>query len=264
MSYYLFEKFRNACCEALGNVILINPVPRTAEQDFNLRTRKEVLNFICNNGLEELESVNKKMCPVCGSGNLDEEFSQIAIKEPFAEEEIVKVKEYSCPVCNSTGDLFNENDAIIEEAHLRLRQKSVENILNDFLQHKVSMSSLERALGLPQRTLTKWKNELANPSASGVALLRFLRLFPWLIEAAENHFDYDTAKKIHIQAAVSQFLSKINFTEDTSIEATVVRSKKAALFYFESSDKENEDATLTYPDVTTNPPTVQENKVFYM
>lgn len=46
MSYYEYETFRKACCEKRNEVILIQPVPKTAERDFNLKNRKEVLDFI--------------------------------------------------------------------------------------------------------------------------------------------------------------------------------------------------------------------------
>ena len=60
MSYYEYKNFREACCSHWDTVILINPVPKTASSDFNLNNKKEVLDFICNNGLEDLVFVNTK------------------------------------------------------------------------------------------------------------------------------------------------------------------------------------------------------------
>jgi hypothetical protein len=60
MSYYEYKELQYACCNNKDVVILINQVPQTAKQDFNLRTKKEVLDFICNDGLEDLEFINTK------------------------------------------------------------------------------------------------------------------------------------------------------------------------------------------------------------
>lgn len=60
MSYYKYKNFTEACCSYRDSVILINPVPQTAYRDFNLKNRTEILDFICNGGLEDLDFINTK------------------------------------------------------------------------------------------------------------------------------------------------------------------------------------------------------------
>ncbi|MDZ7794910.1 MAG: hypothetical protein U5P10_14820 [Spirochaetia bacterium] len=60
MSYYEYKNFREACCSHRDSIILINPVPKTAYRDFNLKNKKEVLDFICNDGLEDRVFINTK------------------------------------------------------------------------------------------------------------------------------------------------------------------------------------------------------------
>lgn len=171
------------------------------------------------------------VCPVCGSNTLKKRISMDTITEPFGGRKDVETVNYKCETCDSTGDFFNENDNIILDSMKELKHLSVKNILNDFVENEISMSSIERALELPQRTLTKWKNNNSAPSASGIALMKFIRIFPWLLEVAENKYDYNDAQKIHIKAAIQRLLSVIKFREEDFTEAGIVATSKATFIY---------------------------------
>jgi len=161
--------------------------------------------------------MNKQRCPACGSIDIIDEKKNILIKEPFGGQDNIEIHENICSVCGSRGDFFNQNETLIDETIKKLKQKSVENILNGFLDNKISMSSIERALEMPQRTLTKWKNRTNTPSSAGIALMRFIKLFPWLLEVAENKYDYNEAQKIHINDAMQKLLPEINFSKEDSL-----------------------------------------------
>lgn len=165
--------------------------------------------------------MSERVCPVCGGDTLIRSEIEETIKEPFGGEKTVMLAEYTCEACGSTGDFFNENEAALENALSVLKRDAIANILEDFTQNKISLSSIERALELPQRTLTKWKSKAANPSSTGIALLKFLRVFPWLLDVAENKFDYVLSQKIHMSVALHEFLSRINFSEEVFPPAKV-------------------------------------------
>ena len=152
--------------------------------------------------------MNIKRCPECGSKAIIENKKNISIKEPFANEVNIEINENVCSLCGSQGDFFNQNETLIDETIKNLKQKSIKNILNDFTNNKMSMSSIERALEMPQRTLTKWKNSTNYPSSAGIALMRLIKLFPWLLEVAENKYNYIEAQKIHINTAIEELLHK--------------------------------------------------------
>jgi len=61
MPYNLFDKFKDACKNDRKNVFVwkSNVLP-DAEEYFKLRTEKDILDFIANNGLEDLRFINKK------------------------------------------------------------------------------------------------------------------------------------------------------------------------------------------------------------
>lgn len=153
--------------------------------------------------------MNEKSCPLCGSDDLTSDVSEKIMSEPFGGEKIVKIVNYKCNSCGESGDFFNDNEEIINDTLDLLKQESAKNIINDFGLNKISMAAIERALELPQRTLTKWKNGRTKPSATVIALLKFLRLFPWLLEVAENKFDYNIAEEIHIKSAVNRLLKRM-------------------------------------------------------
>ncbi|MDZ7794911.1 MAG: hypothetical protein U5P10_14825 [Spirochaetia bacterium] len=196
--------------------------------------------------------MNTPTCPVCGSEGVKAYTKREYLQEPFGGQTAVELKEYRCPVCESTGDLFNENDELIEQTQNELKFQSVKNILDDFHRNKISMSALERALGIPQRTFTKWKNGNAKASATGITLLRFIRLFPWLVDVAENKYDYDTAQKIYIQSAVQKLLSKVEFDARSFSEAGIVSTSQSAFFYI-NYNKGEEPFHETVPATSAAP-----------
>ncbi len=60
MPFYNYSDFKNACGANRNNVILLNPVPRDANEHFNLPTKKSLLDFIFNDGLENLVFLNTR------------------------------------------------------------------------------------------------------------------------------------------------------------------------------------------------------------
>jgi len=61
MPYYKFGDFKKACGEDKNSVVPIGAVQKDAEDIFNLRTKTQLLEFISNNGLEDLEFQNEKI-----------------------------------------------------------------------------------------------------------------------------------------------------------------------------------------------------------
>jgi len=199
--------------------------------------------------------MNKQRCPACGSIDIIDEKKNILIKEPFGGQDNIEIHENICSICGSRGDFFNQNETLIDETIKKLKQKSIESILNDFIDSKISMSSIERALEIPQRTLTKWKNRTNAPSSTGVALMRFIKLFPWLLEVAENKYDYNEAHKIHINAAIQKLLPEIDFYKEDFVEAGgVVATSGSALFYkyYEKKDINNQEKIYNEITLVTN------------
>jgi len=199
--------------------------------------------------------MNKQRCPACGSIDIIDEKKSILIKEPFGGQDNIEIHENICSICGSRGDFFNQNETLIDETIKKLKQKSIENILNYFIDSKMSMSSIERALEIPQRTLTKWKNRTNAPSSAGIALMRFIKLFPWLLEVSENKYDYSEAQKIHINAAIQKLLPEIDFCKEIFVEAggMVATSGSALLYkYYEKRNINNQEKVFNVVTLVTS------------
>jgi DNA-binding transcriptional regulator YiaG len=138
--------------------------------------------------------------------NLKKALSTEILKGDLGKDASYEKISYKCLDCESEGDFFKENtDAI--PALDTLKKEYVKSTLDYFTDNKISFSSIERILNLPQRTLTKWKNDVSQPSAAGVALLKFLRVFPWLLDVAEHPYDYDTSQKIFLHSAFNMMFA---------------------------------------------------------
>ena len=140
-------------------------------------------------------------CPLCESTDIETKVRVKTFFEPFGGSSEASINEHHCDNCGMSGDFLKTNDDIIQDVLDQLKKRSTISILSDFANHGYNFSSLERALELPQRTLTKWKTT-GKTSAAGLTLLRFLRLFPWLIEVADKRFDFQDAQRTYISAAL--------------------------------------------------------------
>jgi DNA-binding transcriptional regulator YiaG len=175
--------------------------------------------------------MNKILCPVCGNEVLNESRVFEVLKESFGGQTKISLRKFKCSYCDTEFDSALENDKNIKVAMDDLKMKSINNILNDFNDINVSMASIERVLSIPQRTLTKWKTGKAKPSATAFSLFKYLRTFPWLLEVAENNFDYNIAQKIHIGDAIKNLLSTMNFDSCNMSEIGVLNCANSTINY---------------------------------
>jgi len=155
-----------------------------------------------------------KLCPVCGSDRLERVVQKETINGDMGKELIADIPHIKCLECGSEGDFYNENEEVVEKAISKINTACIEDALNFFSEKNISFAGIERAVGLPQRTLTKWKNGISSPTASGIALLKYLRTFPWLIDVAEHKFDFNISQRIFIGSALNLFINSTNFNYD--------------------------------------------------
>jgi len=79
-------------------------------------------------------------------------------------------------------------------------RESLNFIVGSLNNRDYSMAYIERALDLPQRTLSQWKKD--GISASGIALMKTVFTFPWILHAADEDFDATfSAREVIRQAA---------------------------------------------------------------
>ena len=145
-------------------------------------------------------------CPVCGSKKLDFEKIYSEVQSPYGPQVKREEEYFVCKECGAETLIEEDTSDGKLSAVEQSKRNSIQLMIDYFKENNRNLASIERALELPQRTISRWKaNE--GLTASAIALLRILRTFPWIIDVADFKFNAEIANKIHIQTAVSQLLN---------------------------------------------------------
>lgn len=142
----------------------------------------------------------KQLCPFCGSNVFE--------RKEYAQEEKMALCQFSyqkivdvCSKCGEEFDFSGENDRRFLQAYEKAKKASLSQMLKEFEAQKLSMAYIERALELSQRTLSQWKTQ--GTSAIGMALMRIIYTFPWLLKVADNKYDKSFANKQLVDEATT-------------------------------------------------------------
>ena len=165
-------------------------------------------------------------CPVCGSTNTQKRTSSSSVQVLYGPSVTYVTIENQCRDCGEEGDFDAENDNQIEHALESSKKASVTPMLNALAAQGISNAYLERALGLPTRTVARWKN--GELSSSALALLRIVRTFPWILEVADNGFSQDVVASSLIRTAgelISNVIQKT--TTDRTLQVAYSRGEVA-------------------------------------
>jgi len=140
-------------------------------------------------------------CPVCGSENIKKSEKKTTITIEFGRDITIDEVICTCLDCNFDGDFAKENDKIIEHALTEAKRDMSKFILEELSNNGISNTHFERTMGLPFRTLARWKK--GNISASGYALLKIIKTYPWILSVADEKFNSTYAAKALIGAAIN-------------------------------------------------------------
>ena len=116
---------------------------------------------------------------------------------------LIKLKCIDCGTIVEYSKLFDKS---YEKAIENSQKNSIENMLENLSKKGYSLSAIERALELPQRTISRWKTT-GDLSSVGIALLRIINTYPWILNVAQNKFEPICARNVFIQSAVSEFFN---------------------------------------------------------
>lgn len=199
----------------------------------------------------------ERNCPVCGGARLERKIAKKEIADTFGGSAFIDIVEYSCPDCGTEGDLFRENDAIIEKAMTENQRKVAVNVLDDFAAQGFNLASMERILELPQRTLSKWKTGSVEPSAAGTVLLKFVRTFPWLLKVAEANFEKAKSQQIFLMTAFQEMIQGMRFDTDNLMRSCFYTSGDASIFFMRS-ERQDQAAVQPLYETSSRIPAVME------
>lgn len=139
------------------------------------------------------------VCDICGSKDLQIIKKPASLRIPFYSKEVTYDKVIvHCADCGEEYDVTSDKER--SNAIALAEKTSLEGLIEFVTKKGYSLAHIERALDLPTRTISRWKSG-QEPSSAGLTLLRFLRVFPWLINIAENNYDESFSKRTLISAA---------------------------------------------------------------
>ena len=191
-------------------------------------------------------NMNKNQCPACGSTDMtryeNKNADQLTLGNKFFYDEIY----YKCNSCSEEGDFLSETEPNYVSAQKNAQLDMIKEILDGFNRSNISMAMLERVFELPVRTLTRWKN--GDFSSSGLALLRILATFPWIISVAEHKFNSTFASSAIIKVAVQEFEQGANKVLNSPITVTALERKSSGLITTFARD-ENRNIGVNGPQV---------------
>lgn len=127
-----------------------------------------------------MTSVNHEaICDVCGSDQFETVKKPCALKVPLGPEASYNQTLSVCKNCGEATDITPENERT--KAIAVAEKQSLESMINFIVGQGNSLANIERALDLPPGTISRWKSG-QEPSAAGLTLLRFIRVYPWLLD----------------------------------------------------------------------------------
>lgn len=143
-------------------------------------------------------------CPLCsGKMTICEDSQKFKYGESFSK---TKLLYGLCSKCKEKINIPSKNQKLIKNAINNARVNDTIRAL-ELINKRECFSDVERALKLPQRTLSKWKNREIEPSSAASALIEFINLFPWLIEIANTNFDKKLSNTIAIDSIIREELN---------------------------------------------------------
>ncbi len=195
--------------------------------------------------------MDKKQCVLCGSLNVSEKVIHEKIHAPLGPEVSYEKKLLVCSDCSFEHE-FSEVDK--ERALVESKRRTAEDILDYLKSSGWSLSAIERALGLPQRTISRWKTD-HEPSAAGLALLRILRVYPFVLKLADEKFSEDVARDLILSEAFSMLkvLMKHEFSQELAfcgMHKTINSEKSSVTMYlnFDDNGSSGNQHTSTFTD----------------
>jgi len=148
-------------------------------------------------------------CPACGSEDVTFSVVEKTFSVPFGKPVTCMLDRAACQRCDATGDFAKTNDAKIEAAIEESEKSALAELLSRMGEFAQS-AYVERVLGLPARTIARWKT--GHASAAATALLRFIVTYPWLLEVAENRFAPREADR-HVVRAFRDAFERLHWSE---------------------------------------------------
>jgi DNA-directed RNA polymerase subunit RPC12/RpoP len=138
-------------------------------------------------------------CPVCGSKDIQSENIEEKTLLPFGQSFTFTKPMYTCNECGEEGEFTEEGDENYLKALEVAKRESLGTIVEGLNSNGYSLAYMERALQLSQRTLSQWKSK--GITSSGMALMRIVNTYPWILKVADANYDKGYADEVLVSEA---------------------------------------------------------------
>lgn len=200
--------------------------------------------------MEEMKDIE---CPVCGSYNITISYNEDIAQAAFGTVVPFKEKVIKCNACVSTFSDDNISENPYSKALEQSKKESIGLILGSLLEMGYTLASMERALELPQRTMSQWKSG-RDLSAAGIALLRIINTYPWIIEVADAKYDERYSIKILVDQAQNVWDKMMGFCGlKCSAKGGIYDQNNLLIFNYYNRNKEEENINIIpFPSESAN------------
>ncbi len=141
-------------------------------------------------------------CLECGRNQVTKVERSLVLTEPYADPVTISFEGYECDDCGAEFADDTSYESALAQGKRKLRKSALINIVDDLVEMGYNVRSIEFAMQLPYRTISRWKNDPSiNPSAAGLAMMRYLRTYPWLIKVGQEKYNPHAVKETLLQAA---------------------------------------------------------------
>lgn len=159
--------------------------------------------------MKEMKMRGDIKCPACGGENYELIDNSVSYQAPYGPPIVETEKVYKCSICDSEFD-YSDLTGDKKESSFKVSERcSIDEMLDNLSKIGYSWAAIERSLELPQRTISRWKNS-KDISSIGIALLRIIRTYPWIIQVASEKFNSNSALQIYLQNAIKDLVSISN------------------------------------------------------
>ncbi len=140
-----------------------------------------------------------RICRACSSTSITSREITSEYKplngSPFTFIEVID----TCNDCKLEGDFERDpklnNEARFDQAEAEAQLRDAGLLIENLRNEGIRMAHAERALGLPQRTMFRWKSE--GITSAAYALLKVVSEFPELIDVFEEGFSAEAKRQFY-------------------------------------------------------------------
>lgn len=140
--------------------------------------------------METILSAGCAHCPVCNGSKIKSRMVVKQVSDPLGPPHDYEAEEDTCLMCGEVGDFNAVNGDALRAALFESGCDFVQSAIQEMGEQGIAAVSIDRICRLKIGTAGKWqKRQDITPEA--IALMRFLRTLPWLLDVADEDFTYD-------------------------------------------------------------------------